>query len=112
MYFKEISETLDISVNTVRNYIKSGVKCGKVNYNPIEDGNSQKGIHATKKIVCLTNSIVYNSLTAASLEIGISSSHISNSCKTGRNAGKINKIPLKWMYYEDYIKQQEQNQAV
>jgi len=59
------------------------------------------------KIICLTTNIVFNSHTEAGLEYNIGKYFITSCCKgKEKSAGKhpITKEPLKWMYYEEYIK--------
>lgn len=65
----------------------------------------------SKSIICLNNKKVFKSgkeaMTYANLK---SSSHIVQACKGNRkHSGKHPETgePLKWMYYEDYINQQE-----
>lgn len=59
-----------------------------------------------KKVICLNNLEVFESLQTASIYAGLKSyTNISNCCRGRRNyAGKINGEPAKWMYYEDYLK--------
>ena len=58
-----------------------------------------------KKVICLNNKMIFETVTLASNKTGIYVSGISRCCKGQRNsAGKINGEPAKWMYYEDYIK--------
>ena len=60
-----------------------------------------------KKVICLNNLKVFESLQNAGKCAGLKSyTSISNCCRGRRNyAGKINGEPAKWMYYEDYLKQ-------
>ena len=60
-----------------------------------------------KKVICLNNLEVFESLQSAGICAGLKSyTSISNCCRGRRNyAGKINGEPAKWMYYEDYLKQ-------
>lgn len=67
-----------------------------------------------KKVICLNNLKTFDSLTKASMYAGLKnykkSNSISKVCKGERNvSGKHPETgePLKWMYYEDYITQQE-----
>ena len=66
---------------------------------------ARKGI-GFKKVICLNNLEVFESLQSAGIYAGLKSyTSISNCCRGRRNcAGKINGEPAKWMYYEDYLK--------
>lgn len=65
----------------------------------------EKGNRA-KKIICLNNLEIFNCIKSISDKYDIDASCISKVCKGKRkSAGKINGEPAKWMYYEDYIKQ-------
>jgi hypothetical protein len=46
----------------------------------------------------------FNSILEASKYYNISSGHISSCCnKKCKNAGKLNNIPLIWMFYKEYL---------
>ena len=64
-----------------------------------------------KKVICLTNGKIFNSLKEAGEFYGFSSSMISTCCKVKREfAGRDeNGIFLKWRYYEDFVKDCELN---
>lgn len=57
-----------------------------------------------RKVICMNNLKVFNSIKEAELFYGIK--NIGGCCK-GKNsyAGKFNGEPLKWKYYEDYLKE-------
>jgi hypothetical protein len=66
---------------------------------------ARKGI-GFKKVICLNNLEVFESLQSAGICAGLKSyTSISNCCRgKSKTAGKINGEPARWMYYEDYIK--------
>ena len=60
-------------------------------------------VHNAKQVICLTTNEVFECINQAQ-EI-YKTKNISNCCRGKRNySGKLsNGIPLKWMYYEDYL---------
>ena len=59
----------------------------------------------SKKVICLNNLIMFNSIGIASRYYKIDHGDISKVCRDKKKtAGKINGEPAKWMYYEDYLK--------
>lgn len=57
------------------------------------------------KIICLNNMKVYNALSDVYRDTGIDTGSLCKCCKGKvKSAGKINGEPAKWMYYEDYLK--------
>ena len=80
----------------------------------IRMSEQRKGMNAgmknpmAKKIICLNTKQIFNCIKDASLIYGAYSG-ISKCCKgKAKTAGKINGEPLKWMYYEDYLKLNEE----
>ncbi|MEQ7790770.1 hypothetical protein [Staphylococcus nepalensis] len=65
----------------------------------------------TRKVICLNNSIVFETMKAAAMFANLEyHNNIMKVCRGKRkHAGKHPETgePLKWMYYEDYINQQE-----
>ena len=63
--------------------------------------------NVTKKVVCLNNRMIFNSVVEANVYAGLNiySGNISETCQGKRNnAGKDkNGNPLLWVYYEDYL---------
>lgn len=63
--------------------------------------------NVTKKVVCLNNRMIFNSVVEANVYAGLNiySGNISEACQGKRNnAGKDkNGNPLLWAYYEDYL---------
>ena len=96
---KEISEKLKISGVTTLKYLKQGKKLGWCDY--IDHS----------KIICLTTKEIFDSQTNAGKQYNIKSSGISACCKNRqKSAGKLpNGTKLKWMYYDEYIKLQNNN---
>lgn len=73
--------------------------------------NKQIRTQNYKKVICLNNNEIYKSLMDASIKTGIS--NIGKCCQSkSKSAGKhqITGEKLRWMYYEDYI--EEQNNQV
>jgi len=66
----------------------------------------------SKKIICLTTNIIFNSVFLASNWCGVASTNICANLKgKAKSAGKHPETgeSLKWMYYDEYIKLQEAN---
>jgi group I intron endonuclease len=65
---------------------------------------------SSKKVICITTNKIFESMTNASKYYGCSLPSISICCKGKRkSAGKLQDgTRLKWMYYDEYIKQQNQ----
>ena len=62
-----------------------------------------------RSVICVNTGEVFKTIAQANVVTGADVNSIRRSCKTKRNsAGKDkNGKPLYWMYYEEYIKQQE-----
>lgn len=108
-----ISKELNISKMTVINYLKKGAKLGLCNYNPKKEMQKCAAIASSSrkiKIICLTTGDIFNSSRDAAKEYGVQYKNISKCLKGERkSAGKLQDgTPLKWMYYSEYLKQQEQ----
>ena len=55
------------------------------------------------KVVCVTTGEVFDSMRSASRKYNINSSRICSCCKGNRKfAGKLNNIPLHWMYLSEF----------
>ena len=111
----EISKKLNVCRNTVKTYIKQGSKLGLCNYNSEEEIKKSNTIMQKKrciKVICLTTGEIFNSLIEAENKYNIYNSSISRCCKGKyKSAGKHleTEEPLKWMYYDEYIEQQNKS---
>ena len=89
MYGKKHTEETKVKISS----ILKGKKVGKYN-------------HKSKSVVLLNTGEVFESMNIASKRFNISSGSVCRCCnKEYKYAGKINGEPAKWMYYEDYLKQ-------
>lgn len=73
----------------------------------IEKANKKK-ISIQKKIICLTTNKIFDSISDANIYYNIKScGNITRSCQENfRTCGRLEDgTPLKWMYYDEYIKQ-------
>lgn len=95
---------------TVQRWLKKGALAGMCDYDPkrehLKNSKSTKN-KKRKSVICLSTNKVYESISNAEKETGISASSISCNCigKTkfaGRD--KITGIKFQWLYYEDYLK--------
>ena len=76
-------------------------------YGMIGEKNPNYGAKSkqSKKVICLNNLIIYDSIGIASRHCKIDHGDICKVCKgKKKTAGKINGEPAKWMYNEDYLK--------
>ena len=63
-----------------------------------------------KKVICVTTGVIFDSIAEAEQKYNAKS--VSDCCSHKRNfAGKLNGVPLQWMYYNDFqnLSQEEQN---
>jgi len=104
MTTKEISEIFNINSHTVWKYLKLGNEFKWCNYN-ISKERKNVGIKNGRKIICLTNGIIYNSCKKASDIYRINVSGIINCCRhRQRYSGKSkNGVSLGWMYLSEYL---------
>ena len=68
-----------------------------------------------RKVICITTNKVFNSIKEAGKYYGLcEGSNIGAACKgKRRTVGKLSDgTPLKWMYYEDYLKLNNKNEIV
>lgn len=74
--------------------------------------NKGENSHCSHKIILLNELLIFNSIQEATNQYKVKSSNISQCCSgKQKSAGKhpITGEPLKWMYYEDWLKLQESN---
>ena len=115
-----ISNKMEISIHTTIKYLKQGAKIGWCNYT-VEDAKiigREKSKITNKirsiKIICITTNKIFNSIKEAGDFYNIKSFQ-NNVCKHLK--GKRNYVgkhpetgeKLKWMYYDEYIEQQNKN---
>lgn len=62
--------------------------------------------HLSKKVICINNGLIYESISKVEELLNIDHSNVSACCKGKvKTAGKsLDGTSLKWMYYEDYFK--------
>lgn len=95
----EISKMLHLSNTTISTYLNKATRLNLCSYLGVKN--------KLVKVICLSTGDIFNSLLEAKDYFDMSSSaHIINCCKGKRkSAGKdFNGKPLRWMYYNDYIK--------
>lgn len=106
----EIGNMLKLDRSTIVKYLKQGNEINWCKYNAREEyKKSLDKMHIinTRKIICLNNKEIFNSITEISKIYKIDASSISACCKNKRKStGKdpITKEKFKWMYYDDYLK--------
>jgi len=99
----EIANKLKIGKSTTWRYLTQGTKLGWCNYSGKEEIKKKNSI----KVICLTTGEVFDSVLNASNKYNLkSNANISGCCKYHqKSAGKLpDGTPLKWMYYDEYIK--------
>lgn len=103
----------DISYCTIYSYLLLGAEYHLCDYNPKDyilyrhTENKYK-----RKIICLTNMNVYDSVKAASEDVGLKrSSGIVGCCRGKQKTSGVdcNGNHLSWMYYDDYLSQNKNN---
>ena len=96
---------------SIRRWLKQGAKIGLCNYDPIKQMKLNKGYeNHGKKVICLNNLQVFDKIINGAKYYDIESASIIRSCKNRDFSGgkdKETKMPLYWMYYEDYLKERE-----
>lgn len=99
----EISSKTGLSRPTVLNYLKKGTKLNWCNYT-IEDSYKRSGL--LKQVICLNTYRIFKSIKEAK---EWSNGYNISSCCNGRlkTTGKHPETgeKLRWMYYDDYLKQ-------
>lgn len=97
----EIGKILNMHISTIISYLKRGVNIGWCDYAP--------NVGSKRRVICLNNLMVFNSIKDAAIYVNMSSSLIILNLKgRSKSAGKHPETgePLVWMYYEDWLKQQ------
>jgi hypothetical protein len=100
--------------NKLNNYVENLEFC-TYQYNS-QHASDNELITYAKKVICLNNGLVFKSITDANKWCNLSvdtrsiSRHISKNTQY-KHAGKHPETgePLKWMYYEDYIKENNES---
>lgn len=97
-----IAKIMKLNKNTIISYLKSFEKLGKTSFsfkNEKAKNLSNIGKLRIKKVICIDNMTLYNSITDASNRNKLDASSISKCCR--------NKIKtcggFRWMYYDDFI---------
>ena len=98
----EIKQRLKLSKSSVVRYLNQGALLGWCDYN----GNEERRKRVCKKIICLFNNEIFESITTASNKYNIEDSDISKCCSGKCKSAGIHpdtKEKMVWMYYEEYI---------
>lgn len=110
---KIISECIGVAQGTAIRYLHKASLLGICSYIPDKNRETHNEINK-KQVVAMNNNniLLFNSIGEANKHIGQNPNNngISKCCRKMKNYKTAG--GYKWMYYEDYIKQQEQNQAV
>ena len=98
-----IGEILNLNRNTVRDYLKKGVECGKCDYTKEESMKNRengKNHYRARSIICITTKRIFFNLNDALKFYNIKSNNITACCKNKRNyCGKLKDgTKLKWKY--------------
>lgn len=122
---KECANELNVTENVIRQCCASKVKKhiiyeikGKClfylsDYNSMDNELREKIIKhkeqsGKRKVICLTTSEIFNSISEAAQKYNIYTTSIIANCKRvpkHKSAGKLpDKTPLRWMYYDEYLK--------
>jgi ribosomal protein S27E len=110
---QDIANELNLCRNTIIKYLKQGAKLNWCNYNPKKEKIKKDKRKIKKIIICLNTNEVFQCITKAAQYYNINRNHIGTCCNNGRkSAGKHPETgeKLRWMYYEDYLIMQQNNQ--
>ena len=105
---KSISNILGYNRFTIIKYLKQGSCLGWCNYNPTDEFN-KNNISKAKRVFCIELNKDFDSIHLAANKTNIKNQNISWCCLgKAKSAGKhpITGEKLHWVYYEDYLKQQ------
>lgn len=106
MTTKKIGDIMKLSKNTIQKYLKQGERLGWCEYNPKKEKIRITKLATSKKVICLNNNQIFDSLKNASIFANVkSSSSITNCCEHKTEYAGIHLItknPLHWMYYDEY----------
>ena len=112
----KIGEIMKLHSSTISSYLKQGEKLNWCKYNIKlirTINNRNNGQKRNKKVICLNNSKVFKSITEACNYYNMKSKGgIVSACKgTYNSCGRdpITSEKLHWMYYEDYLKLNNEN---
>ena len=104
----KIGEILNLDKNTIRNYLKRGVECGRCDYTIKESKEngikkiSGKNSKLSRGVICLTTKRIFFSLTEAGEYYCMNISHLSDCCKNKRGRKTCGKLEdgtkLVWRY--------------
>ena len=85
-----------------------GIHISKKRKNEISLRMSGENSPVRKEVICLNICKIFDTVTSAAKYFDIDKSHIVKCCKNKlQSSGKLSDgTKLKWMYYEDYLKQQ------
>lgn len=102
----KISNELKMSIGTITRYLKQGAKLGWCNYNA-KEASLLNYKNRCVSVICLNTKKVFNKVINGAKMYNLAGSNISNCCKGKSSyAGKLaDGTKLHWMYYEDYLKQ-------
>lgn len=101
-----ICKEMNLNNSTIRNYLEKCVKLGLCDYNKEKSKNRAMA----NKVYCLTTKENFDSIIEASRKYNIQASCISKCCRGKQSyAGFYNGEKLVWAYYDDYIKNGEDN---
>ena len=104
----DIAKIANIHCTTVRRYLKLGRSLGWNDYDEIIVKKNAP-LKNNVKVICLNTLEIFNSLNEAADKYNILYVCISSCCrKISKSAGKLpDGTKLKWMYYDEYLKENE-----
>jgi glycosyltransferase involved in cell wall biosynthesis len=106
----EIACIMKLNKSTIEKYLIQATECGICDYytefEKLKRIKKQGNILCRKSVICLTTGDIYNSMAEVERLKIISHSGVSDCCRgIVEYAGKLpDGTKLKWMYYEDYLK--------
>lgn len=97
---QDIADELSLTTTTIRKYLKLGQEIDE-----ISEYNEKK-----RKVICLNNMRIFNSLMEAGLSIGVTQKEMYRCCNSKNKQLGMNEQGeiLKWMYYDEYLNSDEE----
>jgi hypothetical protein len=110
----QIAKELKVQDSAIVRYLKRGNELNLCSYDATieKDKNREKLNMLPRKIICLNDKIIFDSIYKAGKYYNINSARISECCQRKRkhcNKRSFTQEPLQWMYYEDYLTMQQNN---
>lgn len=111
---KEIKIFTNLSLTTIRRYLKNCADCGLCNYDPMVEKEKNYKNKVCRKIICINTNEIFDSVYKASDKYNIAENSIRQNVRGEYTySGKLNTgEKLHWMYYEDWLKENSRQELL